>query len=64
MMMDFLEHGTRDPYLYVSYSKSYYNFAQSQEEHLEGKLNSSEKKLLELFSKKLIIQNEQQRALF
>ena len=26
MMMDFIEHGSRDPYLYVNYSNSYYNF--------------------------------------
>jgi hypothetical protein len=25
MMMDFIEHGSRDPYLYVNYSNSYYN---------------------------------------
>jgi hypothetical protein len=26
MMVDFIEHGSRDPYLYVNYSNSYYNF--------------------------------------
>ena len=26
MMKDFIEHGSRDPYLYVNYSNSYYNF--------------------------------------
>jgi hypothetical protein len=26
MMMDFMGHGSRDPYLYVNYIGSYYNF--------------------------------------
>ena len=26
MMMDFIEHGSRDPFLYANYSKSFYNF--------------------------------------
>ena len=26
MMIDFIEHGSRDPYLYISYSGSYFNF--------------------------------------
>lgn len=53
MMMDFLIHGSRDPQLYADYSKSYFNFAVSQEETLKDKLNSSEVKLLELFSNEI-----------
>ncbi len=53
MMMDFIEHGSRDPFLYANYSKSFYNFVSSQEEELKNKLNSSETKLLELFSNEI-----------
>ena len=49
-MVDFLEHGSRDPSLYVEYSKSYYNFVADQEEEYESKLNPSKSKLLEFFS--------------
>ncbi len=50
MMVDFLEHGSRDPQLYAEYSKSYFNFVQKMEESLKDKLNEKESKLLELFS--------------
>lgn len=50
MMVDFIDHSSRDPQLYINYSKSYFNFAKEQEETLEKKLNTSERKLLELFS--------------
>ena len=53
MMMDFVEHGSRDPQLYVNYSKSYFNFASSQEESLQNKLSEKEIKLLELFSNEI-----------
>jgi superfamily II DNA or RNA helicase len=53
MMMDFVEHGSRDPQLYVNYSKSYFNFVSSQEESLENKLSEKEIKLLELFSNEI-----------
>lgn len=53
MMMDYLEHGTRDPFLYANYSKSYFNFVASQENEVKGKLNSSQVKLLELFSNEI-----------
>ncbi len=50
MMMDFIEHGSRDPYLYVNYANSYYNFVVKVEK--DNKLNLSKEmiKLLELFS--------------
>ncbi len=53
MMMDFVEHGSRDPQLYVNYSKSYFNFVLDQEESLQNKLSEKEIKLLELFSNEI-----------
>jgi hypothetical protein len=53
MMVDFLEHGSRDPMLYILNSKSYYNFIKLQENGLIDKLNKKESKLLELFSKEI-----------
>lgn len=50
MMMDFVEHGSRDPRLYVDYSKSFYNFVARQEVEFKDKLSEKELKLLELFS--------------
>jgi superfamily II DNA or RNA helicase/HKD family nuclease len=52
-MMDFIEHGSRDPFLYASYSRSYFNFVCSEEKELQGKINSSQVKLLELFSNEI-----------
>jgi hypothetical protein len=40
MMMDFIAHGSRDPYLFVSYSNSYYNFIIKVEQ--ENNLDLSE----------------------
>ena len=50
MMMDFIEHGSRDPFSYVSYSKSYYNFLKSIDDDFKGALNLEQIELLELFS--------------
>ncbi len=50
MMMDFLEHGSRDPFAYVEYSKSYYNFVQSCEPGLKGLMTEKEVKVLQLLS--------------
>lgn len=50
MMMDFMEHGARDPFLYVKYAKSYFNFVAQQEDSFKGKLSKIEIKLIELFS--------------
>jgi hypothetical protein len=52
-MMDFIEHGSRDPFLYANYSKSYFNFVASEEKELQDKLSSSQVKLLELFSNEI-----------
>jgi len=53
MMLDFEEHGVRDPMLYVKKYKSYYNFIVSQEPDFEGKINNRQRELLELFSNEI-----------
>lgn len=53
MMVDFIEHGSRDPQLYVNYSKSYFNFVAGIEEDYKEKLNSKQTKLVELFSNEI-----------
>ena len=50
MMLDFLEYGARDPWLYVKYKKSYLNFINVVEEHFRKSLNNKELKLLEYFN--------------
>lgn len=50
MMVDFIEHGSRDPFQYVDYSESYFNFVSQLEDNLLGKLSLLEVKLLELIS--------------
>jgi superfamily II DNA or RNA helicase len=50
MMTDFIQYGARDPQLFVSCSKSYFNFVADMEEAVKPKLNSREKKILELFA--------------
>ncbi len=50
MMLDFLEYGSRDPWLYVTYKKSYLNFINKIEERYRGALNNQELKLLENFN--------------
>ncbi|PWA11330.1 DUF3427 domain-containing protein [Flavobacterium laiguense] len=53
MMMDFIEHGSRDPYLYVNYSNSYYNFIVKVEKEFNLDLSIQQIQLLELFSKEI-----------
>jgi len=53
MMMDFIEHGSRDPYLFVIYSRSYYNFLSKLEKEKIPALPQKEVKLLELFAKEI-----------
>ena len=53
MMMDFMEHGSRDPFLYVDYCNSYYNFIIKVENIENPELTKHEVKLLELFSKEI-----------
>ena len=58
MMIDFIEQGSRDPQLYVNYSKSYFNFVAELENELKGLLNGNEIKLLELFSNEINSRDE------
>jgi hypothetical protein len=49
-MMDFIEHGSRDPFLYVQNSKSYYNFVVRVENSELIALSKESAKLLEFFA--------------
>jgi len=54
LMMDFINHGSRDPFQYVRYSKSsFYSFASSKEKELEGLINGDALLILKYFSKEL-----------
>jgi superfamily II DNA or RNA helicase/HKD family nuclease len=50
MMMDFLQHGSRDPFLYVEYAGSYFQFVSSIEPDLAGKLTADHLAILKLYS--------------
>jgi len=54
MMMDFINHASREPMQFINYSKSYFNFAEGQEETLQNKITSKDKILLEQLSKEVI----------
>jgi len=49
-MIDFIKHDARDPYAFVSYSKSYFNFVQDFGDLSENSIDDSQKELLEVFS--------------
>ena len=53
MMMDFPEHGSRDPFLFVDYANSYFNFVIKVDKELTSNLSAKSIKLLELFSKEI-----------
>lgn len=53
MMMDFIKNGSRDPFHYVQYSRSYFNFAMKMHDELNSVLSPRQEKLLELFSKEI-----------
>ncbi len=53
MMMDFLKNESRDPFLFVEYSKSYYNFVVKADKDFENTLKPESIKLLELFSREI-----------
>lgn len=53
MMMDFIEHGSRDPFLFVNYANSYYNFIVKVEKTKNAALSKQQLKLLELFAKEI-----------
>jgi superfamily II DNA or RNA helicase/HKD family nuclease len=53
MMMDFIDHGSRDPFLFVDYANSYHNFIVKVEKSEVSELTNQQVKLLELFSKEI-----------
>lgn len=53
LMVDFLIHGSRNPFLYVEYSKSYYNFLCNYEKDFDSELDLELVELLELFSREI-----------
>ncbi len=53
MMMDFVEHGSRDPFLYVSYAGSYFQFVSKIEVSLENKLDATQLAILKLISNEI-----------
>ena len=55
MMMDFVEHGSRDPSLYVKHKsiKSYYNFIQKYDHDVELNISGLSKTLVELFANEI-----------
>lgn len=54
LMVDFINHGSRDPFQYVKYSKSsFYAFASSKEKELKGLINGDALLILKYFSKEL-----------
>lgn len=53
MMIDFLTNQSRDPFLFVEYSKSYYNFVHKVDKDFEDFLSKKEIQSLELFSKEI-----------
>ena len=52
-MVDFLEHGSRDPQLFVGYKKSYYNFIKEIDAAVAYSLPPEYSKILELFSNEI-----------
>lgn len=53
MMMDFVENEAREPYSFIEYSKSYFNFVQKVDKLFDKPLNKKLSELLELFSKEI-----------
>ena len=53
MMMDFINHGSRDPYLFVNYSNSYLNFVTKVDYNETVIVSDKAKKILELLSKEI-----------
>ena len=53
MMTDFLVNESRDPFLFVDYSKSYYNFVVKVDKDFKPALKNEQIELLELFSREI-----------
>ncbi len=50
MMLDFIENGVRDPFFYVEYSDSYFNYSIEIEKDSTVYLQAKEKRILEYYS--------------
>ena len=53
LMVDFQSHGSRDPFHFVSYSKSYYNFISKIDNDFKIRLNKNERLFIEMFSQEI-----------
>jgi len=53
MMVDFLKNESRDPFLFVEYSKSYFNFVKKVDKEFDEILDGKRLSLLELFSREI-----------
>jgi superfamily II DNA or RNA helicase/HKD family nuclease/SOS-response transcriptional repressor LexA len=53
MMMDFVKYQSRDPFLFVKYSKSYFNFIAKIDPDFDKKLDNKSLQFLELFSNEI-----------
>ena len=53
MMTDFLKNESRNPYLFVEYSKSYFNFVKKADSSFDINLDKKSCDLLELFSREI-----------
>lgn len=53
LMMDFIEHGSRDPFAFVDYSGSYFNFVSKYDDTFKEVLSINEKGYLEFYSKEI-----------
>jgi len=53
MMVDFIKHESRDPFLFIEDSKSYYNFVRRADKGFDIILDKKLSDLLELFSKEI-----------
>ncbi|WP_321300073.1 DUF3427 domain-containing protein [Marinifilum fragile] len=52
-MVDFIEHGERDPFSFVEHSRSYFNFILKVDNDFESQMSQESQKLLEVFSKEI-----------
>ncbi|WP_323789229.1 DUF3427 domain-containing protein [Psychroserpens sp.] len=53
MMMDFVKNGAREPFSFVAYSKSHFNFINKVDNSFDKTLNKKLSELLEFFSKEI-----------
>lgn len=53
MMMDFIKSESRDPFLFVEYSKSYFNFVKKADKDFDVILDKKRSELLVLFSREI-----------